>query len=52
MTETTHGLIYTMARAIEVTAWEFVDAVCHCFQTHGSYHWTQISSGYSDGGYW
>ena len=51
-TETTHQLTYTVARAIEVTAWQSVDAVCHGRLTHGSCHWTQISFGYSNGGYW
>ena len=49
--ETNHGLTYSMAIAMEVTAWQSVDAICHCCLTPGSCHWTQISSGYSDGGY-
>jgi len=47
---TTRGLTYSLSRAIEVTAWQSVDAVCLCCLTHGSCHWTQISYGYSDGG--
>jgi len=50
-TEITHGLAYSVSRAIEITAWQSVSAVCLYCLTHGSYHWTQISSGYSDGGY-
>ena len=50
--ETTHGLAYSVARAIEVTAWQSVDAVCLCCLTHGSCHRTQTSSsGFSIGGY-
>jgi len=49
--ETIRGLTYSVSRAIEVTTWQSVDAVCLCCLTHGSCHWTQISSGYSDGGY-
>jgi len=49
--ETTHGLTYSVARAIEVTTWQSVDAICLCVLTHGSCHWTQISSGYSNGGF-
>ena len=49
--ETTHGLTVSVARAIEVAAWQSIDAICHCCLTHGSCHWTQISSDYSDGGY-
>ena len=42
--ETTHGLTFSVARVIEVTAWQSVNAVCHCCLTHGSQcHWTQIS---------
>jgi len=50
--ETTHGLTYSMARAIEVTIWQSVDAVCRCCLAHGSCHWTLISSRshYSDWG--
>jgi len=29
-TETTHGLTYSVTRAIEVTTWQSVDAVCLC----------------------
>ena len=29
--ETTHGLTYSVARVIEVTAWQSVDAVFHCY---------------------
>ena len=50
-TETPRGLACSVSRVIEVTAWQSVDAVCLCCLTHGSCHWTQISSGYSDGGY-
>jgi len=49
--ETTHRLTYSLARVVEVTSWQSFSAVCHCCLTHGSCHWTQISSGYSDGGY-
>ena len=49
-TETTHGLTYLVSRVTEVTAWQSVDAVCLCCLTHSSCHWTQISSGYSNGG--
>ena len=35
--ETTLGLTYSVARAIDVTAWQFVDAVCLCCLTHGAY---------------
>ena len=45
MTETTHGLTYSVARAIGVTAWQSVDAVCHCYMTHGSCHWTLGATG-------
>ena len=34
-TETTRGLAYSVCRAIEVTAWQSVDAVCLCCLTHG-----------------
>ena len=51
MMEITHGLTYSVARAIEVTIWQSDNAICHCCLTQGSCHWTQISSGYSDGGY-
>ena len=49
--ENTCGLTYSVSRAIEVTAWQSDDAVCLCYSTHSSSQWTQISSGYSDGGY-
>jgi len=48
---TTHRLIYSLARMMEVTSWQSFSAVCHCCLTQGSCHWTQISSGYSNGGY-
>ena len=35
-TETTHGLTYSMARAIDITAWQSVDAICLCCLTHGA----------------
>ena len=31
--ETTHGLTYSVVRAIEVTAWQSVDTICHCCLT-------------------
>ena len=34
--ETTHGLTYSMARAIDITAWQSVDAICLCCLTHGA----------------
>ena len=34
--ETIHGLIYSMARAIDITAWQSVDAICLCCLTHGA----------------
>jgi len=34
--ETTHGLAYLAARALEETAWQSIDAVCLCCLTHGS----------------
>ena len=39
------GLTYSEARPIEATAWQSVDAVCHCCLTHSSCycHWTQFS---------
>ena len=40
--------IYSVARAIEVTSWQSVNAICHCCLTHSSCHWTP---GYGDGGY-
>ena len=46
-TTTTCGLTYSVSRAIEVTAWQSVDSVFLCCLTHGSCHWTQISSGYT-----
>jgi len=48
--ETTHGLTYSVARAIEV-AWQSLNAVCHCCLTHGFCHWTRVSFAYSNGGY-
>jgi len=35
-TETTHGHTYSMARAIDVTAWQSVDAICLCYLTHSA----------------
>jgi len=49
--ESTRGLTYSVSGVIDVTAWQSDDAVSLCFLTHGSCHWTQISSGYSNGGY-
>ena len=34
-TETTHGPTCSMARAIDITAWLSVDAICLCCLTHG-----------------
>ena len=34
--ETTHGLTYSMARAIDITAWQSVDAIFLCCLTHGA----------------
>ena len=51
MMETTHGPTYSESRAIEETTWQSVDEVHHWCLTHGSCHWTQMSSGYNDGGY-
>ena len=36
-TETTHGLTYSVARVIDITAWQSVNAVCVCCLTHGAY---------------
>ena len=33
---TTHGLTYSLARAIEVTAWQSVKAIYLCCLIHGS----------------
>ena len=38
-----HSWTYSVARAIKVTAWQSVDAFCHCCLTNGSCYWTQIS---------
>jgi len=35
-TETTHGLNYSVARAIDVTEWQSVNAVCLYCLTHGA----------------
>ena len=35
-TETTHGLTYSVARVIDITAWQSVDAVCVCCLTYGA----------------
>ena len=48
--ETIRGLTSSVSRVTEVTAWQSVDAVCLCFLTHGSCHWTQISYDYSQMG--
>jgi len=34
--ETTNGLTYSVARAMEVAAWQSVNAVCLCCLTHCS----------------
>ena len=34
--ETTHRLSYSVARAIDIIAWQSVDAVCLCCLTHGA----------------
>ena len=34
--ENTHGLTYSVARAIDITAWQSVDAICLCCLTHGA----------------
>jgi len=34
--ETTHGLTYSMARVIDITVWQSVDAICLCCLTHGA----------------
>ena len=34
--ETTHGLTNSVARAIDITAWQSIDAVCLCCLTHGA----------------
>jgi len=34
--ETTHGLAYLVARVLEETAWQSIDAVYLCCLTHGS----------------
>jgi len=36
-TETTHGLTYSVARAIDITVWQSVDAVHLCCLTRGAY---------------
>jgi len=35
-TETTHKLTYSVARAIDITAWQSVDAICVCCLTHSA----------------
>jgi len=35
-TETTHGLTYSVAKAIDITAWHYVDAIYHCCLTHSA----------------
>ena len=49
--ETTHGLTYSVAKAIGVTVWKSVDSICHCCLTRVScVEVTEpIFSGYSDG---
>ena len=34
--ETTHGLTYSLAKAIEVIIWQSLDAICLRWLTHGS----------------
>ena len=34
-TETTHGLTYSVARVIDITAWQSVNTFCLCCLTHG-----------------
>jgi len=34
--ETTHGLTYSVARVIDVIAWQSVNAVCLCCLTHSA----------------
>jgi len=34
--ETTYGLTYSVARAIDVTTWQSFDVVCLCCLTHGA----------------
>jgi len=50
-TETTYGLTYSVARAIGVTAWQSITAVCHCCLTHGYCHWIQDLFWLQEGGY-
>jgi len=42
----THGLTYSVARAIDITAWQSVDTVCLCCLTHCVCvrHWIPPSS--------
>jgi len=35
-TETTHGLTYSVAKAIDITTWQSVDAVYLCWLTHNA----------------
>jgi len=49
--ETTRGLTYSVARAVEVTAWQSFNAICHCCLTHGSCVEVWTDGGYNDGGY-
>jgi len=35
-TETTRGLTYSVARALDITAWQSVDAFCLCCLTHSA----------------
>ena len=35
-TETIHGLTYSMARVIDITAWQSVDAICLCCLTRNA----------------
>ena len=34
--ETTHGLTYSMAGVIDITAWQSVNAICICCLIHGA----------------
>ena len=45
-TETTRWLTYSVARVIDITAWQSVDTICLCCLTHGVCvsHWTTTSS--------
>ena len=45
-TETTRWLTYSVARVIDIIAWQSVDTICLCCLTHGVCvsHWTPTSS--------